>query len=390
VTGTIDASDADAAMLRLRTMGLQVATLQPVGGAARREGRVAARDLITFNQQLEQLTTAGMPLEQGLRLIAADAGNASTSRAATALADELEKGTPPEQAFAKLPRAFPRMYGPLVQAGVRTGQLGPMLAGLGRHLEMLARLRASLVRSLAYPVTVLLSFLIVAAGISHYLMPGMMTLVEGVRRDPAMANGLLWVRGTNAPVVTPPLPWPTNVMLLVGPYIPWAALAVALVVVLMLLGKGGPFGPWVPILGRGFRASALARFFDVTRLGVLAGEDLPTALRLAGDAVREHLADARALVSAVESGKPLTASPRNRLPSAALATIDTSIRRGDLPATLDALVGIYERQAEAAFQRFPTVLAPILLLLVAGGVALVVTAVMMPIADLLQVFLRFM
>src|SRR4051812_6603716 len=73
ITGTINAASIEQAQqlligLRLRVLEIaQAATREiPTGKALR------ADDFIAFNQQLAHLTSAGMPVEQGLRLIAQD------------------------------------------------------------------------------------------------------------------------------------------------------------------------------------------------------------------------------------------------------------------------------------------------------------------------------
>src|SRR4051812_5003962 len=82
VSGTIDAPDAETALLRLRAMRLRVNEVSPVaatngeaaGAPAGGRGRRAVRgdDFIAFNQQLAHLAAAGLPIESGLRLIAKD------------------------------------------------------------------------------------------------------------------------------------------------------------------------------------------------------------------------------------------------------------------------------------------------------------------------------
>ena len=93
-------------------------------------------DFVAFNQQLAQLAKAGLPLERGLRLIAADLGRGRLARAITEVADELERGTPLAEAFDRHRGRFPSLYGRLVDAGVRSGNLSEVLLNLGRHLDM--------------------------------------------------------------------------------------------------------------------------------------------------------------------------------------------------------------------------------------------------------------
>src|SRR3954471_20462247 len=135
VSGTIDAPDAETALLRLRSMRLRVNEVSPVvatngdaagpgaPGAGRRRRAVRGDDFIAFNQQLAHLAAAGLPIESGLRLIARDLRRGRLADTVKAVADDLDRGTPLGQAFDNHRARFPALYGRLLDAGVRSGNL---------------------------------------------------------------------------------------------------------------------------------------------------------------------------------------------------------------------------------------------------------------------------
>src|SRR2546425_278061 len=71
LSGTIDATNVDDANRRLAGLQLRVLELDPVTAAPRTKP-LRGEDFLAFNTQLAHLTTAGLPVEQGLRLIAED------------------------------------------------------------------------------------------------------------------------------------------------------------------------------------------------------------------------------------------------------------------------------------------------------------------------------
>src|SRR5687768_8064274 len=116
INGTIDAPDADAVMERLQALRLRVVDVErvrsagaapdvrsngngdaaddethrvsaahPAGG---RGGALRGEDFAAFNQQLAQLTKAGLPVEHGLRLIAGDMRRGRLSRTIEQVAEE--------------------------------------------------------------------------------------------------------------------------------------------------------------------------------------------------------------------------------------------------------------------------------------------------------------
>src|SRR5690348_17070364 len=129
LSGTIDAADLTDAARRLETLRLRVIRLDKVAKPPRPR-RLGEEDFTTFNQQLAQLTAAGMPIERGLRLVAEDMRSGRLAQAVHSVADELERGASLPEAFERHHRLFPPLYGTLVGAGVRSGNLSGMLLNL--------------------------------------------------------------------------------------------------------------------------------------------------------------------------------------------------------------------------------------------------------------------
>src|SRR4051812_42929555 len=71
MSGTIDAPSIDDASLRLRQLQLRVIQID-LEKKPPRAKPLSKIDFAMFNQQLAHLTSAGLPVEQGLRLIADD------------------------------------------------------------------------------------------------------------------------------------------------------------------------------------------------------------------------------------------------------------------------------------------------------------------------------
>src|SRR5438552_2476941 len=132
MAGTIDAPALDAAMQQLLTMGLRGVTIKPISTTARRAKVLRGDDFLSFNDQLAHLAKAGMPVEHGLRLLAQDLKRGRLAATVRAVADELQKGVPLEQAIEKYQDKFPPLYARLVAAGSRNGDLAATLFSTGQ------------------------------------------------------------------------------------------------------------------------------------------------------------------------------------------------------------------------------------------------------------------
>lgn len=377
VSGTIDAPDADQATRRLQSLRLRV--LQVASASPRRRAALGRTDFFAFNQQLAQLTQAGIPIERGLRLVAQDMRTSRLRNTVNEVAAELERGTPLAEAFDHHRAKFPPLYSRLIDAGVRSGNLPGVLLNLGRHLELVTRLRGALWRAVSYPFAVAIGLLIVLMFLSVSVIPQF----EKIFREFGME-----LPGITRWLLTFPQ-W--------MPYVAGALLAVIMLPVLFwpLLRMSGKdqfvlehaLFP-LPMIGGVLKRSTIARWCDALALGVDAGLDLPASLDLAGDAVASPKLqrDGRMVSSALQKGEPLDRAGEHTtlLPATVLAGIELASQNHDLAATLETMGRMYRQQAEVRISSIPTLLMPLLLMIVALFIGMVVLALFAPLVSLLQ------
>ena len=379
LTGTIEAASAAAALQQLTGLGLRVLTVaaaEPASAKMRRT--LGTEDFLLFNQQLAHLTAAGLPVEYGLRLIAADVQRGKMAAAANDVAADLERGLPLGEAFALHAHRFPALYSRIVEAGVQAGNLPGLLFNLGRHLELVARLRKNLWRILAYPCVVFTALLGVVLIMSVYVLPQFREIFKDFRTTLPMLTELLLMLGQYMPAI------------ILGMFI-LLLLVLATWVVLVVSRKTALFVDWfilpMPLIGRVIRLSLLARWCDALKLGVESGIDLPKAFGLAGDAVGSPrlAAEGSELAAAMSQGQSLLDPRRMRLiPPAVPAAIELGSRTGDLPSTLGTLALMYEQQAEHRLRFLPTILTPIFLIILSVTVGITVLAMFLPLVKLIQ------
>jgi type II secretory pathway component PulF len=378
ITGTIDAQSAEQAQKVLTGLQLRVLHIEPVQGAAPIARPLKAEDFISFNQQLAHLTKAGMPVEQGLRLIAQDMRRGRLAATIKDLAAELEKGTPLEQAFEKHQGRFPPLYSRLIGAGVISGNLPGLLMNLGRHMELVQRLRAALWRAIAYPLMVLVGLVFVTLFVSLAVIPQF----ESIFND----------FGTRVPALT-------HFMLQLPKIVPWVfGIAAAFVVLILLLlpilrrtDAGRALIERIvlvtPLVGSIVGYNLLARWCDAAAIGVDAGLDLPKAIDLADDAVASPMLrhDGDELRAAILAGKSLDTVQHTRLlPATVVAAMALASQNHDLPVSLKGLSEMYQQQSQLRLSLLPGVLTPLLVLLLALVIGLIVLGLFMPIISLIQ------
>jgi type IV pilus assembly protein PilC len=376
LSGTIDAADVDSASRVLSGLHLRVTEMKPVSPPKTAGAMLRGADFLAFNQQLSYLTAGGLPVERSLRLLAQEMRGRQAS-AVNAVAEELEKGTPLGDAFARHASLFPPLYGMLIQAGMRASDLPAMLLNLGRHVEMIQRLRAAFWRAATYPLAVLSALLVVLGFLWGYVIP---QFTDVLTTDLATEFHLEiqydwgWVipvaRGITAAV-----------MIVVA----FILLATVFFVIVGRLPSGRRLADRLllpmPLVGPILRLNLLARWCDALFLATRAGLDLPGALTLAGNAVgsRRLLADSQMLAGAVSAGQPLDARDTRLLPMVVPTALGLGAENHELPATAAMLAKMYQEQAEIRLSLLPQILSPIFMIVTAVCIALALVTVILPV-----------
>jgi type II secretory pathway component PulF len=377
LSGTIDAVDLDQAGRLLANLRLRVIQIEPVRKPARAKP-LSGEDFRAFNQQLSQLTAAGLPIEHGLKLIARDMRSGQLARTINEVVAELERGVPLGEAFDKHASRFPPLYGKLITAGVRTNNLSGMLLNLGRHMEMLNRLRGMIWRAISYPIMVILALGVVLLFLSFVVIPQFAQMYRGFGIQ---------------------LPGATAVLIESSRWLPWVVIGVLAVVLLApllwqwvrLMGMEQAVTERVllpmPLIGPVLQRNMIARWCDAVKLGVQSGMDLPAAIDLAGEAIGSSALrdDGRKLTSALAAGKPVEQAETTRvLPATVAAVMSLGSEQHDLPTMMGTLSDMYQQQAETRLVMIPGVLTPILIIIVAIILGFVIGGLFLPFVTLIR------
>jgi type IV pilus assembly protein PilC len=95
------------------------------------------------------------------------------------------------------------------------------------------------------------------------------------------------------------------------------------------------------------------------------------------------------IVDQLSAGRTLDALPAHKLfviPKTALAVVQLSAERSDLPHSLEALSTMFQQQAELRLASVQAVLTPLLLLLVAGLIGTVILGLFAPMVSIFRLF----
>lgn len=380
--GTVEALDVQAAYEQLSSLGLTVLEIKPLDRSMFNwpTRGITGMDLQLFNEQLITLTKSGMPVEQGLKMIAHDLSSSRLKTAVTQVVSELDKGQSLPDAFESQKKHFPAMYARLMAIGTSTGRLPRVLMNLSEHLKMVAQLRASLSRAIAYPLTVFLLFMVLMLFILLNILPQFEKLFSDFGPDlPGLTILLIqlskWASGMLPGQVIPGVVWmilpPLILFAIVGP---WRR------------NSTDRMMRYVPMIGAVMRRHVVSRWCDGVAMGVNASMDLPQAMQLAADLI--HLPsvtqDTMKLIACVQEGRPFSTLPKlNVIPATVLATIELAENGRSLHTSLADLSNMYRQQASLRLLSLESFLMPALLCIVGFFMGTTVIAMMLPLLKLI-------
>ncbi len=115
---------------------------------------VTLDQLVALSDEIAALARAGVPLDRGLKELAADMPGRLGSLAGD-ISRRLESGETLSHILAESQHAFPPAYRAVVEAGLRAGRLPAALEDVARMARRISHLRTSLGTALLYPLIVL-------------------------------------------------------------------------------------------------------------------------------------------------------------------------------------------------------------------------------------------
>jgi type II secretory pathway component PulF len=363
--GTLEAGDVEAARTALEHMGVRVGTIQDANRAAL-VAPLSLAEFTFFNEQLAAMTRAGLPLDEGLRQLAADTGSRKLKRLVLDVASDLAAGQSLPQALERQARRFPTDYASVVRAGLQTGDLAGVLYGLAAHLRMKCGFRRALLEVVTYPLVVMTLALFVASFLMRSVVPLLSELLTEAPRDFGVNPSVLESAGPM--IFSIAAVWPTIEAVL-------GVLLLMFAVVSILALMPGAYNlreqivRRLPGVAQVYWSSVLARFTHASALAAFSGTPLPELIRASGQAsgspglarsaerVAERLVQGDALSAAAAHGPDV--------PALWTCAIETAAPRGELAPVLSELARTYELRAQQSVSTLRAVLGPVLFILMA-------------------------
>jgi len=380
--GTLEASTRADAIDRLKAMGYGILSLQetPEGGSGvfgfvlAGGRRVRVSDLALFWRQLASLLSAGLPLARALATAEEQTESRELARVVHDVRGSVERAVSFSSALGRHARVFRPHQVSLIATGEATGRLAEVAERLAAHVEKEHDLRSRIRSALIYPAFLCLVGGVVVGVLVAFVIPKFAVLFSNYGQQ---------------------LPLPTRVLLAVSRFshqywLPVVGGGAVLATAAYRLTRSGPGRLWLdaaklqlPVFGKVFRQIEMARFAHT--LGVLCANGvhvLPafdiTSRAMTNRVVEREVAQARERIS---RGARVAAALREGryFPPALINMVSVGEDSASLPAMLGKVAEVYERESDRVVGAMTRLLEAGLIVVLAGVVALVVAAILLPI-----------
>ncbi len=185
VHGRIDAANVLDLEQRLSHMELSLVSGAPTQQTSRivGGGKITRKDLINFCFHLEQLTSAGVPIVEGLIDLRDSVENPRFKEVVGGLVESIQGGRTLSQALTDYTEVFGRVFASLIRSGEHTGKLPEVLRSLSESIKWDDELAAQMKKMLMYPIFVGGIVLLVTFFLMIYLVPQMTAFIRNMGQE---------------------------------------------------------------------------------------------------------------------------------------------------------------------------------------------------------------
>ena len=336
--------------------------------------KVTNKDLVVFTRQFSTMIDAGLPLVQGLTILAEQSENPTFKAILKEITKDVEGGSTLAEAMKKHPKIFDSLFVNLVAAGEVGGILDTILRRLAQFIEKAEKLKGQIKGAMTYPIVVMAIAILVIAVILVFVIP--------VFEDMFKSFGSA-------------LPGPTQIVVNMSRFlkgnIHWVLIALGAMIYGFKRYRDTTSGRKqtdtlflkLPIFGNLLKKTAVARFTRTLGTMISSGVPILDALEIvaktAGNVVIEEIIyEVRGSIAEGQTiAEPL--SENDIFPGMVIQMIAVGEATGALDSMLEKIADFYDDEVDAAVAALTSMLEPLLMLFLGGSIGGLVIAMYLPI-----------
>ncbi len=379
IKGELEAADEKSAGLQLKRRNLKLRKIKPkpkdiFENVSFMQPKVTKKDVVIFTRQFSTMIDAGLPLVQGLTILADQAENKTFRGILKKIVSDVEGGASLAEAMEKHPQVFDRLFVNLVAAGEVGGILDTILQRLAAYIEKAEKLKSQIKGAMTYPIVVVAIAIIVIAVIMIFVIPVFQDMFASFGKALPVPTQIVVAMSNFTK---------GNILYMIGAFI--------LFVFLFKKYRGTTGGRKVtdilslklPVFGPLLKKVAVARFSRTLGTMISSGVPIITALEIvaktSGNVVLEEVIfDVR---SSIAEGQPIAEplSENDIFPSMVVQMIAVGEATGALDTMLEKIADFYDDEVDVAVEAMTSMLEPLLMVFLGGSIGGLVIDMYLPI-----------
>jgi len=344
-----------------------------------KEKRLSHQEIARFCRGLSLLLHAGIPLGEGISLLAEEEEKGAYRLCLEEMAGKMDAGSPLAEAMEEI-GGFPAYVTGMTRMGERSGRLEEALNALAVYYEEKEQMDRQLRNALTYPAIVMLLMLVVIGVLLIRVLPVFDEVYASLGgRLTGMAGGLL------------------SLGYLLKKILPFLCVLLAAAAVFVLVFaiseniRQKMLESWNRKWGDKGTAKKQndARFAQALAMGLKSGLPMEEAVRLAGYLMQDVPAAAKrykACEEALSGGEELTKALKQTeaLPASACRMLELGVRGGSGDAVMEEIADRLSEEAAQALEHRTAQVEPVMVLGASLLVGIILLSVMLPLMNIMS------
>lgn len=337
--------------------------------------RVKGDELVMTTRNLGSMLTAGLTISRALSVIERQTTNPRLKGVTKAIVAKINKGGQFYEGLKEFPEVFNDLYVAMVKAGEESGNLAEALQTLAIQMERSTNLQKKIKGAMIYPSIVLIVMVVIGILMMIYVMPQITGVFEGMGNDlPAATQFLI---GTSNFLVNYTFFAIGGMIAVIAGFIYFLKTKIGKIITSWLI-------PRLPVIGPMAKETNAARTARTLSSLLNSGVDVIQSIEITAEVVqnvfyRKILKEAR---DRVEKGTALSEvfiERKDLYPILVGEMILVGEETGQIAGMLGELATFYETEVERKTKDLSTIVEPLLMVVIGGGVGFFALALIAPI-----------
>ncbi len=381
IKATIEADDERLVLAKLREQSMTCTEIRKAksGGKSFGKKKFKQKSLVVFSRQFATMIDAGIPILRCLEILQTQMKDPGLKEALEIVTSDVKSGAQLNEALAKHPRIFNKLYVNMIRAAELGGILDTILERLSGFLEYESEIKGKIKSAMMYPVLVLCFSQVMLFALFTFVLPKFKEIFNGMNVD------------------MPPI---TSALFAIGDFMQahWWMIIIALIAAFFGMkayirtNKGGYQYDLVklklPIVGELALKMSIARFSRTFGTLINSGVPMMRSLEIVGETLGNRVlceAIDQTRLSIREGNKlsaPLISS--GLFPNMVTTMIDIGEESGRLSEMLVKVGDFYDMEVETTVKGLTSMIEPMLIIFLGVVVGFIAISIMTPIFKLVN------